>query len=113
MRLPSSSGESDWVDVGCEAPIDFRYSYTPSAPSLVALPHVLPPPPEMPFQPARVSSIVRFVRWPKIFGRALSEHRSTFPPREWAGTEADGPGREKLPPHLRVQRAPPFVRVSS
>jgi calcium permeable stress-gated cation channel len=114
MRLSSSngeSGESDWVDVGREAPIDFRYSHTPSAPSSMVLPHVLPPPPEIPFQPARASSIFRFVRRPKIFGPAPSEHRSTFPLRERAGTDTGGSGRgEEVPPHLRVQRAPPFVR---
>jgi calcium permeable stress-gated cation channel len=116
MRLPSSNGESDWVDVGREAPIDFRYSHTPSAhtpsaPSVVALPLVLPPPPELPFQPARASSIFRFVRRPKIFGPAPSEHRSTFPLRDRAGTDARvGSGGEEVPPHLRVQRAPPFVR---
>ena len=111
-RLPSSNGDSDWVDVGREAPIDFRYSHTPSAPSPMVLPHVLPPPPETPFQPARASSIFRFVRRPKIFGPAPSEHRSTFPLRDRAGTEGgDGSGRgEEIPPHLRVQRAPPFVR---
>lgn len=116
MRLPSSNGDSDWVDVGREAPIDFRYSHTPSAhtpsaPSVVALPLVLPPPPEVPFQPARASSIFRFVRRPKIFGPAPSEHRSTFPLRERAGAGAGvGSGGEEIPPHLRVQRAPPFVR---
>jgi calcium permeable stress-gated cation channel len=116
MRLPSSNGESngesDWVDVGREAPIDFRYSHTPSAPSPVVMPHVLPPPPDMPLQPARASSIFRFVRRPKIFGPAPSEHRSTFPLRERTGTDTGGgPGRgEEVPPHLRVQRAPPFVR---
>ncbi len=116
MRLPSSNGESngesDWVDVGREAPIDFRYSHTPSAPSPVVMPHVLPPPPDMPLQPARASSIFRFVRRPKIFGPAPSEHRSTFPLRERTGTDtAGGPGRgEEVPPHLRVQRARPFVR---
>ena len=110
-RLPSSNGDSDWVDVGREAPIDFRYSHTPSAPSPMVLPHVLPPPPEIPFQPARASSIFRFVRRPKIFGPAPSEHRSTFPLRDRAGTGAGGgSGREEIPPHLRVQRAPPFVR---
>jgi len=111
MRLPSSNGESDWVDVGREAPIDFRYSHTPSAPSPVVLPHVLPPPPEMPLQPARASSIFRFVRRPKIFGPAPSEHRSTFPLRDRAGADTGGSGRgEEVAPHLRVQRAPPFVR---
>ena len=110
MRLPSSNGESDWVDVGREAPIDFRYSHTPSAPSPVALPHVLPLPPETPFQPARASSIFRFVRRPKIFGPAPSEHRSTFPLRDRARAETGGSGSEEVPPHLRVQRAPPFVR---
>ncbi|KAN0102356.1 hypothetical protein V8E52_012028 [Russula decolorans] len=111
MRLSSSNGESDWVDVGREAPIDFRYSRTPSAPSPMVLPHVLPPPPDMPLQPARASSIFRFVRRPKIFGPAPSEHRSTFPLRERVGTDTGGTGRgEEVPPHLRVQRAPPFVR---
>ena len=115
MRLSSSNGEStgesDWVDVGREAPIDFRYSHTPSAPSPMVLPHVLPPPPDMPLQPARASSIFRFVRRPKIFGPAPSEHRSTFPLRERMGTDTGGYGRgEEIPPHLRVQRAPPFVR---
>ena len=37
---------------------------TPSARSPLALPHVLPLPPETPFQPARASSIFRFVRRP-------------------------------------------------
>ena len=111
MRLSSSNGESDWVDVGREAPIDFRYSHTPSAPSLMALPHVLPPPPEMALQPARASSIFRFVRRPKIFGPAPSEHRSTFPLRERARANTGGSGQdEEVPPHMRVQRAPPFVR---
>jgi len=114
MRLSSSNGESDWVDVGREAPIDFRYSHTPSAPSapsLVALPHVLPPAPDVPLQPARASSIFRFVRRPKIFGPAPSEHRSTFPLRDRMVTDTGGYGRgEEVPPHMRVQRAPPFVR---
>jgi calcium permeable stress-gated cation channel len=109
-HLPSSNGDGDWVDVGREAPIDFRYSHTPSAPS--PMPLVLPPAPEVPLQPARASSIFRFVRRPKIFGPAPSDHRSTFPLRVRA--EADtgrGSGRsEEVPPHLRVQRAPPFVR---
>jgi calcium permeable stress-gated cation channel len=111
-HLPSSSGDHDWVDVGREAPIDFRYSHTPSAPSPMALPNVLPPEPETPLQPARASSIFRFVRRPKIFGPAPSEHRSTFPLRDRLGTDAGGgSGRsEEVPPHLRVQRAPPFVR---
>lgn len=113
LATPSSDG--DWVDVGREAPIDFRYSRTPSAPSVpspMAMPHVLPPPPDAPLQPARASSIFRFGRRPKIFGPAPSEHRSTFPLRDRAGTdpgEGSGPG-EVVPPHLRVQRAPPFVR---
>ena len=118
---PSSDG--DWVDVGRVAPIDFRYSRTPSAPSApsvpsvpspIAMPHVLPPPPpDTPIQPARASSVFRFGRRPKIFGPAPSEHRSTFPLRDrGAGTDpggGSGPG-EVVPPHLRVQRAPPFVR---
>jgi hypothetical protein len=29
-HLPSSNGDNDWVDVGCEALTDFRYSHTPS-----------------------------------------------------------------------------------
>ncbi|KAI0308375.1 hypothetical protein B0F90DRAFT_1807574 [Multifurca ochricompacta] len=89
-QLPSTRSDDDWVDVGREAPIDFRYSRTPT----------------------RASSIFRFVRRPKIFGPAPSEHRSTFPLRERAGTdpgEASSPG-EEVPPHLRVQRSPPFVR---
>lgn len=111
MRLSSSNGESDWVDVGREAPIDFRYSHTPSAPSFLALPNVLPPPPDVALQPARASSIFRFVRRPKIFGPAPSEHRSTFPLRERARTDTGGSGPgEEVAPHLRVQRAPPFVR---
>ncbi|KAI0003860.1 hypothetical protein BJV74DRAFT_812109 [Russula compacta] len=108
----STSGDSDWVDVGREAPIDFRYSHTPSAPSPVPMPHVLPPAPDVPFQPARASSVFRFVRRPKIFGPAPSEHRSTFPLRVRSGADTgEGTGRgEEVPPHLRVQRAPPFVR---
>ena len=108
----STSGDSDWVDVGRVAPIDFRYSHTPSAPSPVLMPHVLPPAPDVPFQPARASSVFRFVRRPKIFGPAPSEHRSTFPLRVRSGTDTgEGTGRgEEVPPHLRVQRAPPFVR---
>ena len=111
-RLPSSDGDNDWVDVGREAPIDFRYSHTPSAPSPMALPHVLPPPPELPLQAARASSIFRFVRRPKIFGPAPSEHRSTFPLRNRPGPDTGGGSdqNEEVPPHLRVQRAPPFVR---
>ncbi|KAI9511899.1 hypothetical protein F5148DRAFT_974431 [Russula earlei] len=111
-HLASSNGDSDWVDVGREAPIDFRYSHTPSAPSPMPLPPVSPPTSEPPLQPARASSIFRFVRRPKIFGPAPSEHRSTFPLRERAGPDADqGSGRgQEVPPHLRVQRAPPFVR---
>jgi len=111
-HLPSSHGDNSWVDVGREAPIDFRYSHTPSTPSPMALPNVLPPAPDVPLQPARASSIFRFVRRPKIFGPAPSEHRSTFPLRDRAGAHV-GEGtsrREEVPPHLRVQRAPPFVR---
>ena len=110
-HLPSSNGDDDWVDVGREAPIDFRYSHTPSVPSPVPLPQVLPPA-EAPLQPARASSVFRFVRRPKIFGPAPSEHRSTFPLRVRSATEAgEGTARgEEVPPHLRVQRAPPFVR---
>lgn len=77
----------------------------------MVLPNVLPPAPETPFQPARASSIFRFVRRPKIFGPAPSEHRSTFPLRGRTATDpGEGAGREEVPPHLRVQRAPPFVR---
>src|SRR6266404_92013 len=110
---PSSDG--DWVDVGREPPIDFRYSRTPSAPSIpspMAMPALLPPAPETPLQPARASSIFRFGRRPKIFGPAPSEHRSTFPLRDRPGAfpgSASGPS-DVVPPHLRVQRAPPFVR---
>ena len=121
LATPSSDG--DWVDVGRVAPIDFRYSRTPSSPSdpsapsvpsPIVMPHVLPPPPpDTPIQPARASSIFRFGRRPKIFGPAPSEHRSTFPLRDRAGTDpgegGSGPA-EVVPPHLRVQRAPPFVR---
>jgi hypothetical protein len=111
-HLSSSHGDDSWVDVGREAPIDFRYSHTPSTPSPMAMPNVLPPVPDIPLQPARASSIFRFVRRPKIFGPAPSEHRSTFPLRHRSGTDAgSGAGRaEEVPPHLRVQRAPPFVR---
>jgi hypothetical protein len=120
---PSSDG--DWVDVGRVAPIDFRYSRTPSSglsepsapsvPSPMVMPHVLPPPPpDTPIQPSRASSIFRFGRRPKIFGPAPSEHRSTFPLRDRAGTDpaegGSGGPTEVVPPHLRVQRAPPFVR---
>ena len=42
MCVPSSNGESDRVDVGHEALIIFRCSHIPSAPSPVALLHVLP-----------------------------------------------------------------------
>jgi len=109
-HLPSTAGDDSWVDVGREAPIDFRHSHTPSTPSPMAMPNVLPPVPDAPLQPARASSIFRFVRRPKIFGPAPSEHRSTFPLRSRSGTNTgEGPGRE-VPPHLRVQRAPPFVR---
>ncbi len=110
-HLPSSNSDGDWVDVGREAPIDFRYSHTPSVPSPVPLPQVLPPA-DAPLQPARASSVFRFVRRPKIFGPAPSEHRSTFPLRVRSATSAgEGTGRgEEVPPHLRVQRAPPFVR---
>ncbi|KAH8992407.1 hypothetical protein EDB92DRAFT_1857796 [Lactarius akahatsu] len=118
-HLATSHSDDDWVDVGRVAPIDFRYSRTPSAPSVpsvpspMAMPHVLPPPPpDAPIQPARASSVFRFGRRPKIFGPAPSEHRSTFPLRDRAGAdpgEGSGPG-EVVPPHLRVQRAPPFVR---
>ena len=119
---PSSDG--DWVDVGRVAPIDFRYARTPSSgpsepsapsvPSPMVMPHVLPPPPpDTPIQPSRASSIFRFGRRPKIFGPAPSEHRSTFPLRDRAGPDpaegGSGPA-EVVPPHLRVQRAPPFVR---
>jgi hypothetical protein len=121
---PSSDG--DWVDVGRVAPIDFRYSRTPSSgpseqpsapsvPSPMVMPHVLPPPPpDTPIQPSRASSIFRFGRRPKIFGPAPSEHRSTFPLRDRPGAEpaegGSGGPAEVVPPHLRVQRAPPFVR---
>ena len=117
-HLATSNSDDDWVDVGRVAPIDFRYSRTPSAPSApsvpspMAMPNVLPLPPDTPLQPARASSIFRFGRRPKIFGPAPSEHRSTFPLRDRAGTdlgEGSGPG-EVVPPHLRLQRAPPFVR---
>jgi hypothetical protein len=118
LATPSSDG--DWVDVGRVAPIDFRYSRTPSAPSIpsdIAMPNMLPPPPpDTPIQPSRASSIFRFGRRPKIFGPAPSEYRSTFPLRDrGAGAgdpgEGSGPGGgEVVPPHLRVQRAPPFVR---
>ncbi|KAH9178520.1 hypothetical protein EDB89DRAFT_1926998 [Lactarius sanguifluus] len=89
-HLATSHSDDDWVDVGRVAPIDFRYSRTPSAPSVpsvpspMAMPHVLPPPPpDAPIQPA---------------------HRPGADPGE-----GSGPG-EVVPPHLRVQRAPPFVR---
>lgn len=118
LATPSSDG--DWVDVGRVAPIDFRYSRTPSVPSApsvpspIAMPSMLPPLPDTPLQPSRASSVFRFVRRPKIFGPAPSEHRSTFPLRDRdaganPGEGGSGPG-EVLPPHLRVQRAPPFVR---
>ena len=42
MCVPSSNGKSDRVDVGREALIIFHCSHTLSAPSPVALPHVLP-----------------------------------------------------------------------
>lgn len=110
-HLPSTNGDDSWVDVGREPPIDFRYSHTPSAPSPMALPNVLPPAPDTHLQPARASSIFRFVRRPKIFGPAPSEYRSTFPLRDRSGHDSgEGTGREEVPPHLRVQRAPPFVR---
>ncbi|KAI9444620.1 hypothetical protein H4582DRAFT_2108489 [Lactarius indigo] len=118
-HLATSHSDDDWVDVGRVAPIDFRYSRTPSAPSVpsvpspMVMPNVLPPPPpDAPIQPARASSVFRFGRRPKIFGPAPSEHRSTFPLRDRAGAdpgEGSGPA-EVVPPHLRVQRAPPFVR---
>ncbi|KAI0299794.1 hypothetical protein BC826DRAFT_1090413 [Russula brevipes] len=100
-HLPSSTGEDDWVDVGREPPIDFRYTHTPSTPSPMTMPN-----------PARASSIFRFVRRPKIFGPAPSEHRSTFPLRQRMGSESGGGSGhgEEVPPHLRVQRTPPFVR---
>ncbi|KAI0275250.1 hypothetical protein BC834DRAFT_815275 [Gloeopeniophorella convolvens] len=121
MRLPSSNGDDDWVDIGREAPIDFRYSHTPSAgtPEPLPEPLPLPLPPLLPAaddtthsEPARASSTFRFVRRPKIFGPTPSEHRSTFPLRDrlaGVGAGARAPG-EEVPPHLRVQRAPPFVR---
>jgi len=78
VSLPSSAETPSlpryWVDVRRELPIDIRYLYTVSAPSPMALPRVPLPRPEMPLQPARVSSMFRFARWPKIFGPALSEH---------------------------------------
>jgi hypothetical protein len=42
MCVPSLNGESDRVDVGCEVLIIFCCSHTPSAPSPMALLHILP-----------------------------------------------------------------------
>ena len=55
-------------------------------------------------------SIFRFALLPKIFGPALSEHRSIFPQRERAVTNAGGSGRdEEALNHLCVQSTPSFV----
>lgn len=84
--------DDDWVDLMREAPIDFSQE-SPQAQS---------PEPQ-----ASQRASFRFVRRPKIFGPAPSDNRDTFTLRT-----RDAPERasEVTPPHLRVQRQPPFVR---
>ncbi|KAI0066505.1 hypothetical protein BV25DRAFT_1820469 [Artomyces pyxidatus] len=88
---------ADWVDIAHEAPIDFTRDSTP--------PTAVTPQP-LPERTSR-ASLFRFVRRPKIFGPTPSEYRETFPLRS---REASERASDVPPPHLRVQRHPPFVR---
>ncbi|KAI0041903.1 hypothetical protein FA95DRAFT_1610643, partial [Auriscalpium vulgare] len=89
---------AEWVDVAHEAPIDFSHSETPP---------LAPPTPTVAPEREQRGSMFAFVRRPKIFGPAPSENRDTFPLR---ARETPERASDVQPPHLRVQRHPPFVR---
>jgi calcium permeable stress-gated cation channel len=98
VTLIGSEG-SEWVDLMHEAPIDFS---RPSPPLFQPTDHEAEEP-NSDTMAARASTF-GFVRRPKIFGPTPSEARESIPLRSHA------PDAGEQPPHLRLQRAPPFVR---